>query len=312
MTKVIFICSADHSGSTLLDLLLGSNADCASLGEITHFPKNLSLNTDCTCGVPVRDCPVWIRVVSLLESKFNYGDLLESPYQFDIGFILASSVIDASHQTPLYLAQRKLIYAMCYGYLRKNFGLLRPAYERVCTAGRNKLAFLQVVASVLNSNHVIDSSKHYLEAIALYRAAPEKVKIILLCRDGRAVFHSGLKRNMSRKQALASWSKTYRRALPILNRHIDDNDLIRVKYEDLTDTPAAELTRICEAIGISYQPQMLEFDPKQQHITNGNRMRFSAGKGIRQDNEWKTRLSKTDLQYFETRASDVNRILGYS
>ena len=52
--RVAFICSAGHAGSTLLDLLLGANSAAVSLGEITHLPKNLALNTPCTCVVTAR------------------------------------------------------------------------------------------------------------------------------------------------------------------------------------------------------------------------------------------------------------------
>ena len=45
MVDWIYICSAAHLGSTLLDLLLGSHSRVASLGEISKLLKNIALNT---------------------------------------------------------------------------------------------------------------------------------------------------------------------------------------------------------------------------------------------------------------------------
>lgn len=60
--KVVFICGAGHSGSTLLGLILGSHSDCFYCGEA----KNSSFMDDekrpiakRTCKICGLDCPVW-------------------------------------------------------------------------------------------------------------------------------------------------------------------------------------------------------------------------------------------------------------
>lgn len=59
-SKIIYIASLSHSGSTLLDLLLGSNPRVISLGEIyyslTAFDRP---QPACLCGAEVPECPVW-------------------------------------------------------------------------------------------------------------------------------------------------------------------------------------------------------------------------------------------------------------
>lgn len=42
--RAVFICSAGHSGSTLLSLLLGSHPAGVALSEIARLPENLALN----------------------------------------------------------------------------------------------------------------------------------------------------------------------------------------------------------------------------------------------------------------------------
>ena len=296
----------------MLDLLLGSHPQAASLGEITQFPKNLALNTPCTCGVAVAGCPVWTEVVSRLAERPQYATVRQNPYVLDLGFILASNVVDESRQTAAYVARRKLVYALAFASLRWGVPLLGAFVERIMRSAHAKLEFLQVVSEVMGREYLVDSSKHYLEAVALYRSAPERVRVILLTRDGRAVFYSGLKRGHTRKSSLNAWRHTYARGTPVLERHIKPEHLLRVSYESLTEDPAGELVRICDFLGVPYAEQMLQFGAQTHHVTNGNNMRFSADSRIRRDVAWRDRLSAEDVAYFETRAGAQNRALGYS
>src|SRR5690606_6059257 len=91
------ILSAGHSGSTLLNLMLGGHPEAVAVGEITHLPKNLALNTPCQCGVPVGECGFWQAVLRRLPI-----DLSKNPYALETGFINAARVIDHSHATRSY------------------------------------------------------------------------------------------------------------------------------------------------------------------------------------------------------------------
>lgn len=70
---VVFIASLSHSGSTLLDLLLGAHPRLVGLGEL-YKVINLSAeqlegerNVRCTCGRSVADCQFWGPVFSDLQ-----------------------------------------------------------------------------------------------------------------------------------------------------------------------------------------------------------------------------------------------------
>lgn len=309
--RAVFICSAGHSGSTLLDLLLGSHPDAVSLGEITHLPKNLALNTPCTCGKPARECGVWSRIVDELGRMPEFREIHSDPYVLHLGMINASTVVDTRHQTRLRVLQRRFVYALAHAHLRWDIrfpeALLRPLYA----GSRNKLLLFDVVSRLLSRGIIVDSSKHYLEAVSLYEQARDRVRVVLLVRDGRAVYYSGLKRGQDRKTALQAWECTYRRALPILRRRIPPEHLIQVRYEDLADSPERELERLCAFIGIDYAQEMLRFVEKERHVLNGNRMRFGSG-AIAADVSWRERLSGSDALYFDSRAGRLNRKLGYA
>ena len=111
MTKYVYICSAGHSGSTLLDLLLGSHSRIASLGEIDQLSKNIALNTLCACGEPVRSCVLWRDILAKAGKQIG-SDLTERPYALHMGYPKASSVIDHAHQTRAYLLKRKVLLGL--------------------------------------------------------------------------------------------------------------------------------------------------------------------------------------------------------
>lgn len=307
----VFICSAKHSGSTLLDLLLGSHLSAMSLGEITHLPKNLALNTVCSCGRPVRECEVWSKIVAKLATLPQFARIHEDPYQLYLGLFEASTVIDRRHQTVWRKLYRRGICAASYAYWRWNARPLAAFAAPLFGGARNKRTLYAVVAESTRKPVLIDSSKHYLEAVALYRSAPKHTKVVLLIRDGRAVFYSALKRGCSRRSALNAWRHTYRRALPLLREHIEPHDLLTVRYEDLATAPAQELQRVCAFIGIPYDESMLEFRSRPHHVVNGNDMRLASATAIKADYKWRSQLSPADLAYFEMRAGSLNRELGY-
>ena len=75
--KVVFIGSCSYSGSTILDMLLGSSPDSRSLGEIgrAYLPqKKHHVLRECGCLDPT--CETWKRALSG-PSKGLYGRLFE-------------------------------------------------------------------------------------------------------------------------------------------------------------------------------------------------------------------------------------------
>jgi hypothetical protein len=310
MIKYVYICSAGHSGSTLLDLLIGSHSRVASLGEIDQLSKNLALDTQCACGVSVRSCPLWSEVITRVGAELGL-DIMADPYALNLGYPKASTVIDYAHQTRLYLLRRNILLGLYYLRARNSVFTPRMFGYPMERAIANNLLVFDTVRDVLGVDAVVDSSKSYLKAIALYARDPESVRVLLLTRDGRGVCWSRLKRGVSRRRAVAAWRNQYARGLPLLRRHVSAAHMLHIQYEALAADPANELERICELIGQPYEPRMLDFRSKVHHLANGNDMRFASSSEVRADTEWRERLTAEDLDYFERHAGRLNRELGY-
>lgn len=308
--RLVFVCGAGHTGSTLLDLLLGSHRAAVSLGEITQLPKNLALGTACSCGMPVGRCDFWAPLIAALAETEEFRGMSDDPYVLYLGLFEAGTVIDPNHQTLLRRLYRKAVYAGAYARWRWDVRALAAFTRPLARGARNKWRLFTLVAGK-SKTIVVDSSKHYLEAAALYVAAPQRTKVILLMRDGRAVFHSGLKRGKSRRLALDAWRRTYLHALPILERIVPAGDLLEVRYEALVTEPARELQRICRFVGVTFDVAMLDFRSRPHHVLSGNDMRLGQSAAIRIDESWKHALSREELDYFEARGGALNRRLGY-
>lgn len=310
MVQCLYICGAGHSGSTLLDMLLGSHSRIASLGEIINLPMDLATNSTCTCGERVRDCGLWSDVVREFEQRQGL-DLAKNPYDLNLGPIYAAAG-DPRVTGGLYRLRRRLGAALHYLELRAGlFGIFRPLLRTLYDGLENNLLLYDIVGRRLGADFVVDSSKVYTKAVGLSKLAPDRVKVILLIRDGRAVYYSMRKRNFERKFSLDSWYTHFRRALPLIERHVPARNVLQVRYEDLASAPETELRRICAFAGIAFEPAMLNFKTKAHHNVNGNDMRFSSAAEIRLDTAWQTKLDAEEQRYFDQHAGWLNTKLGY-
>jgi hypothetical protein len=294
-----FILSSGHSGSTLLNMMLAGHPDAVAVGEVTHLPKNLALNSTCQCGVPVGDCAFWQEVLRHLPL-----DLRADPYALETGFINAARVIDHSRATLGYKLRWKTIHAAKGAGLSLGLNVPIPAFERSIT--HTNLLY-DAIRRASGSRLIVDSSKTYLKGLGLYHRSPETVRLVFLCRDGRGVMWSEMKRGMSRQKALTRWRDYYRRSLLLL-RDVNPEHWIAVNYEKLTQDPEPEMRRLADFLGLSFHPGLLRLDSKPHHIANGNDMRHRGGAVIATDLGW-TRMPEDQLRYFEERAGKLNALL---
>lgn len=310
MIDSVYICAAGRSGSTLLDMLIGAHPDAVSVGELLHLPKNLALNTVCACGEPVANCTFWTQVIGRLNRELG-TDLFKRPYDLDLGFITASTVVDHRKQTRAYLARRLATLTMVDIEQRMRFRAFEPLTRRFHESVDQTLRVHDAIRRVSGARIVVNSSKAFRYGVALHQHAPESIRLILLTRDGRGVFHSRIRSGFSPEKSLRAWKNYYRRALPLLERAVDPAHLLHVRYEDLTRDPRSELSRISDFLGLTRSEKMLDFRAKTSHILNGNAMRLSASAEIRADEKWKTELRADDAAFFARNGRALNARLGY-
>ena len=89
MNNLIFISSMGHSGSTLVDLLVGAHPRFIGLGEIANVIKpgptglELARQAVCSCGHTMDECVFWSQVDARLQSNGNLSFIEKYKMVFD-------------------------------------------------------------------------------------------------------------------------------------------------------------------------------------------------------------------------------------
>lgn len=266
LPKVVFILGSGYSGTTVLDLILGSHSRMIGLGEIhaKAFDAFLNENQLCTCLFKARECHFWTRVLERLRDFNEQESFRLAPLNGDLHAIV-----------------------------------------------RNTADLFRAIQEVSSAEILIDSSKRTRRSHLLVESGLFQPKIIHLVRDGRGVGYSYLKRQQTFKQAVSQWRETNTAIRDWLERS-DTVEHIRLRYEDFCVRPIDSIRRICDFLGVEWEPEMMSFGEKTHHNVKGNPMRFNiSGSTIKLDETWKDHLKADHLVLFEELAGTLSRQLGY-
>lgn len=88
MSTLIEVCGASHSGTTMLDLMLGNAPNAFSCGEVYQWFRpwrTHHFEIDCACGE--NPCPYWSRIQDVKENIFHR----EAFQRFGVDYVVDSS-----------------------------------------------------------------------------------------------------------------------------------------------------------------------------------------------------------------------------
>ncbi len=305
--KLIYILGFGHSGSTMLDLILGAMPETESTGEIIRLRKELDWNHPCTCGELLKDCSYWTPILEAYEGDIkNNPDLtaIPDPYEF--------------------------IKVLRQGKAEKFFqGVFKGSNENAPSdlvsqySIRTKNLFNQVLNHT-KANVIVDSSKNHRRLILLWLSGLFDIKVVFLYRnspeliqslkrrmqtefkevmdhnknvDLDAAYVDKLNRKLNRKASLKDIAKyvfSINRSLKNKLRSIDylrsrgfeNKDLVFINYRDIVQRPNEAIQQLCSDIGITFNPDVLDFDSEKYflkemgHNMGGNFMRKKGPKPI--------------------------------
>lgn len=308
----MFITSVHRSGSTLLNLVLGSHPQAVSVGEFPRIADVIERGKKCTCGAePFVTCPFWQNVARTTKDKSGwhlFTDIGEHPMTtYNLRGVARkrtqlTAYVGAIARQP---TVRRILLACC--------GHTAVMQETT----RNTFDVFDAILDSSESNLIVDAAKDPFRARWMLSARPVECKIIHLIRDGRGVAHSLLGRTRPEawftnvSSAAKHWRSRTRRIQKVLET-VPRGQKMVVRYEDFCSSPVAVLKRLCGFLGIPYEPQMLEFAAAEHHDVGGNSMRFSDSSEIRLSTSWQNELSVEELAIFERVAGNMNRECGYS
>ncbi len=259
----LYIVGRRHCGSTILDVLLGNCPEVQSVGELVHVHDP---SGSCSCGARVSECAFWRKVRDAIECDEEcWKEMTDRAFR-------------QAHLRNFHATWRA---STDDPELRR----LAEFTERLAAA----------IRTVSKKPHLLDSTKEVTRGLLLARFLPE-TRIIHMVRDPRSNvasqywrwkkhgYFSFLRRKWRARplggafMLLACLSWSIGNLLSELVARRARGDAIRVRYEDLCEDPAGEISRIGEALGIDVAPVIEGLASGRAfpvgHNVGGNRIRF--------------------------------------
>lgn len=277
---LVYILSTGRSGSTLLDLLLGSHSDLWTLGELDVLRHELyQKNRPCGCGKPMLECPFWKRVIPNLP--------LESPVN-----------VDYFRET--YSTGRVLRLHHLPDLFRQSVHHKRtPEADLYAETNAELLTTIKNAAEEYRGQkiqHLVDASKDVYRLFWLQRSPKFDLRILHLTKDPRGFVYSNLKDDPP---------NPLRKTIRMAGRWLVQNGLMRyvgrnaqgsyrlLRYEDLARQPRATLNEIQKWLGIGREPErQSDIRETENHAVSGNDMRWRED-DIYLDDAWRHELSSS-------------------
>jgi hypothetical protein len=312
MKTLVYIASTGYSGSTLLESILGSNARCLNLGEIYKLPYW----PICSCGEKVDDCGFWKELRARLASRPDGATRNLRDWHVQ-GRRAKSGLQKHIHNAFIALGGPGSLELFCA--LSREVRNFRDGCARA-------LDLFDTAAAMTGASVVIDSSKDPVYLRHLHALAPERLRVIHLVRDPRAVAHSFVKnfdrdgvtyaseasgRRPSYAEGAAFWAARNRNIGLALQRLPAAHQLL-LRYEDLCLQPAAAAEQLSRFIGEDIAiPEIIHL--RQQHTIAGNPMRQSETSvrvGLVED--WCARIPAGEAPHIRAAAGRLADQYGYA
>jgi len=289
--KLIYIVGSGHSGSTLIERILGSSKNAISVGELKalrfyivkkDFKKNVNKDEFlCTCGEELVGCKFWSKIISSVDPK----NLI--PYRSGKFEKLGES----------YFPKEK----------REAFDDIK-VYENIISQARKQKK---------DATTIIESSKDLGRLIHLRSLEGLDLYAIHLVRDGRAVINSHRRRKVFWLRAYLDWVLENHLISKFLKR-LDESKRMRVSYDLFAQNPEKYLEEIKKKfeLDINIDSYIGDVNDEEIHTFSGNRMRFKKLEKIEYDQKWKGKLPKFEqfllkfLTYFPNRSWVYNKDKG--
>jgi hypothetical protein len=272
--KVIYIAGNGHSGSTLLDIILGNGENCFSAGELSCVVRKGLQEEFCSCNSKISDCKFWRSVFDIWAQT--------RPISFE-------KYCDLRHN-----------YERNATFLRTWFNVFFPSEKFKQYRISTSLLF-DAIHQVSGASIIIDSSKSP-QRIAILRGIVD-LQVIHLCREFKGVLNSA-KQSIKKDIAKGIEADSHpRRTDKTLFDWVLTNALCslftfginskKLKYKDYIQKP--------ECL-IKFNPAFAKIGEKEffsaSHMLAGNHLRLSKNIKIVKDQGFSyKRLSKSQLTF---------------
>lgn len=301
---MIYITGYGRSGSTLLDIALGSHPQIFGAGELTALARHVWGNGEyCACGAKVRECAFWKPIVErwLGETADQKQALLD--------------IADRQRRLEGLMSWRRLAGRLIIPWRTAHLEQIGALYGGIA-------AQLGVDDAI-----IVDSSKLPGRGFVLAMAPDVELYVVHLVRDARGVAWSlstphrrsveeGVQRDLRPKPAAyvaLRWSIVNLGA-ELLRLRVPRERGMRLRYEDFVADPAAALKDIagmCGAEWTDVADNAARSPLNPGHQVAGSRHRTSRALQIRADEAWRSHMPDGKLRLVTVLSAALLRRYGY-
>ena len=268
---LIYIMGDTRSGSTALNIVLGTHREIISVGELYKWAV-------------FGGCP---REGNQKEVDHIFWSSVKEQYHAQGAATPFSELVEIQDRIENYRRFPLLVS-----------GVISSQIKGIYCAHVRKL--LAAISSVSHKSFIVDSSKHIGVAHVLLRCPNVDVRVLHLVRDPRGAMWSQMKRNVEQKpkppvQAMLKYS-IKNLLCTVVHRLAPSGTVLRVRYEDLISKPRQELGRIGRFLQIAMDDLIETIEQGNplpvQYLIDGNRIRNVEVMTVKLDDEWKTQLKR--------------------
>lgn len=302
--RVVYIIGSDHTGSTVLDTILGNHPSIESVGELCRLSLSVWFNNEyCACGERVQECRYWSAVVKIWQERVDWLHM-EEYFRFQMSF-------ERTRSLQRLLRERK---APC-GEFRQY------AYATRC--------LFEAIQTVSGKSVIVDSSKNPMRAFALLLNPGLDLRFVHIVRDARGVAWSNRKARAKNERTGIPKTKVPRPAFGTALRwnlvnlqsswtmgQVATGSSIRIRYEDLVERPDDVLNEIGAVLKLDFgeiaSAVKSAVPMPVGHTVSGNRVRMTGKISLRADLEWTEKLSAWHKWQVWLLSGWLMRYYGYS
>jgi len=294
MSKLVYIVSSGHSGSTLLDMVIGSMPGVFSTGEVKYLPWQLRLREKyeasvenlnvCSCLKPFNECEIWTKIIETLNKRVGFN-IYDNPYRFNLS--IGSSQVHGQKAglgiTIPYFIFRRSIDLPFFNIVSKFFELW---WQQMI---KNNWLLFDAIGEVCGVEYIVDSTKDYRRFKFLHSHRPNDTYLIILQRDIFGFVNSCIRLGQTPQKSLKGQKKLLDRTMKIVH-HLKGLKYLQVGYEELCKNPVKLRKKIAHFLRLSDPGNELNINTHNYHIVAGNPMRYKGHTKIRLDESWKREL----------------------
>jgi hypothetical protein len=145
MSKIIYIAGLGHSGTTLLDMSLGTLPGVIGLGELKTIlddrTREHHYTSVCSCGKKASECAIWSRVPALFSSTHQQVERIEAVHALlEEHYGRPIVLVDASKNSYAYLGELQRKHDLRVVFLTRD--VRSWSYSRHLSTGKPVVYFV--------------------------------------------------------------------------------------------------------------------------------------------------------------------------